>query len=357
MKCLNDYIVNTKYLINNVINIKSKLKNDCKFCAVVKANAYGLGAHLICKKLHGLVDFFAVANLKEALSIRLYDKETKIVILGVINSDEYEECARNNISVSISSLFHLNECIRNVRSQINVHIQINTGLNRFGFRSITHFKECLKIINKNDNLNLEGLYSHFATKEKDKEFINKQFYRFTCFKNLVSKKVICHISNSYATTLSKHYQLDMVRNGFLMYAGDDKINNKMILTIKSKIANIINIKKSDSVGYDRSFFAKKKMKIAIVSIGYADGLDRRLSNNFYLLINGVKCRIVGKICMDVCMVDVTDVECNVYDEVIILGRQKKEKITLQDYAEFLDTSPYEVLLKFSYSRMNYIVKE
>lgn len=356
MKCLNDYIVNVKYLKENIKNIKSKLNKNVKLCAVVKANAYGIGAHTVCKHISELVDFFAVANLKEALSIRLYDKKTKILILGAINKDEYNECADNDISISISSINHLQDCIKNVRKKINIHFQVNTGLNRFGFRSINVFKNALKLIENNPLINLEGLYSHFATKEKDKCFIKKQFYKFGFFKRLVSKNVICHIANSYATTLNSKFHLDMVRNGYLLYAGNKSIGNKMILSIKSRIVNIIDVKKGDSIGYDRSFFADNKMKIAVVPIGYADGLDRGLSNNFSLLINDVKCKIVGKICMDVCMVDVSNIKCQLYDEVVVLGRQKNNEITLQDYADVLDTSPYEILLKFSYFRMNYIEK-
>ena len=174
------------------------------------------------------------------------------------------------------------------------------------------------------------------------------------FRRLIGKKVICHIANSYATTLNKDYHLDMVRTGFLMYAGDESFGNKMVVSIKSKIINIVNVKRGDSIGYDRSFYATKKMTLAVVSIGYADGLDRRLSNNFSLIINGVKCKIVGKICMDVCMVDVSEINCSLYDEVVVLGKQNRQKITLQDYADALGTSPYEILLKFNHSRMSYV---
>lgn len=354
MKCFNDYIVNLKLLKANALNVKNKI-NDVKFCAVVKANAYGIGVHSVCKCLHGIADFFAVANLKEALTIRLFDKTTKILILGPINKDEYNECANNNISVSISSITHLYDCFRNIKNKINIHLQINTGLNRFGFRSISMFKKALKQIKYNENINLEGIYSHFATKENDKLFMKKQFYKFCMYKRLVKSNVICHIANSFACKKNKNYHLDMVRTGFLMYAGDNEFGNKMVLSIKSKIVNILDVKKGESVGYDRSYYATKKMKIAVIPIGYADGLDRRLSNRFSLLVGGEKCSIVGKICMDVCMVDISNVKCNIDDEVVILGCQNKSKITLQDYADCLDTSPYEILLKFNYSRMNYVL--
>lgn len=351
MKCLNDYIVNVNKLRENTLTIKNIISKNTKFCAVVKANAYGVGMQTVCKTIADLVDFFAVANLKEALAIREFDKHTKILILGVVNKDEYLECAKNNISISISSLTHLENTI-DLTEPINIHLQVNTGLNRFGFSSLNSFKKALKIIYNNPFLNLEGLYSHFATKDNDKLFIKKQFYKFSLFKRLVSKNVICHIANSYATKLSNHYHLNMVRNGFGMYVQE----GKSIITIKSRIINILSVKKGDTIGYDRSFTANRKMKIAVVSIGYADGLDRHLSNNFSFLINGTRCHVVGKVCMDVCMVDVSNVDVSLFDEVVILGKQKKEEITLQDYAKVLNTSPYEILLKFNHFRMNYIVK-
>jgi len=352
MKCLNDYVVNIKRLRENILAIKNTLNKDTKFCAVVKANAYGVGMTTVCKNICDIVDFFAVANLKEALLIREFDKTSKVLILGVVNEDEYAECARNNISVSISSLSHLESC-KHVDLPLNIHLQINTGLNRFGFRSLTSFKKALKIIEDNKSLNLEGLYSHLATKANDKLFIKKQFYKFSMFRKLVSKNVICHIANSYATTLSSHYHLNMVRNGFAMYVQ----GNRSIVTIKSRIINILNVKKGDTIGYDRSFVANRKMKIAVIAIGYADGLDRHLSNNFALIVRGIRCPIVGKICMDVCMVDVSNLDISLYDEVVVLGKQKNEEISLQDYATVLDTSPYEILLKFNSFRMNYLIKE
>ena len=349
----NEYIVDSKALINNVKNIKTQLNNNVKFCAVVKANGYGIGLETISNIINDYVDIFAVACLKEAVALRNVNANCEILILGMVDVIDFEYCSKNNFTISITNyeqLAHIKDC------NLKFHLQVNTGLNRFGFKSVASFNNALKFIDKH-KLNLQGVYSHFATKANDIKFMNKQLIKFYQFKRLVKKEnVIFHIANSFATISNKNMQFDMVRNGFLLYGGvGDSIGNNCILTIKSRLINVFEIRKGESVGYDRTFISNKKMKIGVVSLGYADGFDRRLSNNFYVLINGYKCNVIGNVCMDVFMVDLSECNCCMGDEVIILGKQGKQKITLNDYAKALNTSPYEVLLKFNYRRMNYIV--
>lgn len=361
MKSFNDFIVDTNILKQNAIRIKKQIGKDVKLCAVVKANAYGLGVRTICSSLYGLVDFFAVSSVCEGLNIRIFDKNTKIVVLGVCSTEDIAIACENNISISISNLEKLIEisqfCTKN-KMVCNIHLQINSGLNRYGFCKISDFIKALKVIDDSNFVSLEGVYSHFATKSQDIKFIKKQFLRFLQFKKYIkNKQVICHIANSFATIYDSKFTLDMVRNGFLLYGGTNNlIGNKFVLTIKSKIVNIIDVKKGATIGYDRTFVTKKHMKIAVVPMGYADGLDRRLSNGFHVLICGQKCPIVGLICMDVFMVDISNINAKNGDSVVILGTQGCYKITLDDFAKKMNTSPYEVLLRFNYKRMNYIVK-
>lgn len=362
MKSFSDFIVDTKRLKNNAYNIKSILDRNTKLCAIVKANAYGIGVETVCKTLYGIADFFAVSSVFEALNIRVFDKITPIVVLGVIDIDNIEICSKSNISISISNLEKLLQIIDFCNKQevtINVHMQINTGLNRYGFRAIAIFREGLKYIKNCKYVKLEGVYSHFATKDNDVGFIKKQFVRFNQFKKYVKEDgIIFHMANSYATLFDSKFHMNMVRNGFLLYGGTkNNIGNKFVLSIKSQIVNIIEAKKGDTVGYDRTYVAKKNMSIGIIPLGYADGYDRRLSNKFYVLINGEKCSIVGNICMDCFMVDLSKVRAKIGDSVVLLGVQKTNEITLYDIANTLNISPYEVLLKFNYKRMNYIIKK
>lgn len=358
MKCFNDYIVDSSILKKNGKNIKDLIGNNVKFCAVVKANGYGAGLETVCKSLKGVADFFACACVKEALQIRTIDSDTKILILGMVDLSDIEELSQNNVSISISSLEQLTMLSGIVQQRINIHLQINTGLNRFGFRTVGEFRKALKIIDENEYIVLEGVYSHFATKQDDLKFINKQYFRFLQFKKLIeNRNIILHIANSYATLKSDKYRLDMIRLGYLTYGyQENDIGNKPAVSIHSKIVNIMNVKKGDTIGYDRIFQVTKNMKIAVVPIGYADGLNRRLSNKFYVLINGRQCKIIGRICMDVCMVDVTSMDVAIGDRVVILGRDGGESITIADMAKVIDTSPYEVACNFRYTRMNYILK-
>ncbi len=359
MKSFNDFVIDKKVIRRNALNIKSMLGRDVKFCAVVKANAYGLGCETVCKAIYGIADFFAVANVFEGLQIRVFDKITPIIVLGMVDIDNCILCANNNISISISNLQQLervNDFCQGNQLQIKIHLQVNTGLNRFGFATITHFNKALKLIDKSDFLKLEGVYSHFATKENDMFFMKKQFLRFNQFKKMVKfDNVIFHIANSYATICNDKYHLNMVRNGFLLYGGRVDNGNKFPLKIKSRLINISKIKKGDSIGYDRTFVAQKTMTIGVVPLGYADGYDRKLSNKFYVLIGGEKCPILGNICMDCFMVDISHINAKLGDEVVVLGKQKSKEITIFDLANILETSPYEIMLKFNYKRMNYIV--
>ncbi len=356
MKSYTDFIVNISQIRNNILNIKKHIGNDVGFCAVVKANAYSHGLIPIARNIGDIVDYFAVACLKEAMSIRLVDKETNILILSRVERDNLAWCRENNVSISIGSyqqLIYYGEDLQGVK----VHLQVNTGLNRFGFRSLIEYKKSINYIDTHSFV-LEGVYSHFATKSEDKSFIKRQNYKFLQFKNLLKDRdIIFHIANSYVTIFSKEYHYNMVRNGFLMYGftGED-IDNRPAVEIVSQVIHIGKVRKGDSIGYDRTYRAKSSMTIAVVPVGYADGFDRNLSNNFSVLIKGKWCKVVGLVCMDVFMVDITGINVSIGDRVTLLGKDGENSITLHHYAEALQTSPYAVLLGFNYKRMNYILK-
>lgn len=356
MKSYTDFIVNISTIRRNILNIKNIIGADTRFCAVVKANAYSHGLIPVVRNICDMVDCFAVACLKEAMTIRLVDKETDIIILGRVEREDLVWCKNHNVSVSVGSFEQLRDYGEDVKG-VKIHLQVNTGLNRFGFRSIVEFKRTINYID-NSSLNLVGVYSHFATKAEDKSFIRRQNYKFIQFKNLLSdREVIFHIANSYATLFNSGYNYDMVRNGFLMYgyAGDD-IGNKPALEIVSRVIHIGKVRKGESIGYDRTCVADKNMSVAVVPVGYADGFDRRLSNKFFVLIKGKWCKVVGLICMDVFMVDITGLNVNIGDRVTLLGKDGDKELSLQSYADVLHSSPYAVLLGFDYRRMNYILK-
>ena len=353
-----NYIVNNKNLIYNIENYRKVIGENVKFCAVVKADAYGVGYRNICKTLYNYVDFFAVALVSEAKKLREYDKNSKILVLGMVSPKDFQWCAENNVSIILASNFQLKELLSiSLNKPINIHIKINTGMNRLGFNTISQVKKVESEVVKNPNINIEGMLTHFATKFSDEDFIKQQKFKFDKFIKNMDKPIIFHCSNSYVSSNLPQFNLDMVRVGFGMYGmiENSKIKTKPVVKITSQIVFIRNIKRGESVGYDRTFIAGRSTRVAVVSIGYADGLDRRLSNKFSLLVNGKFCRIIGNICMDVCMIDVTDVKnVGVGTEVVIVGGSGINSLNLSDYAKVLGTSVYDVLLKFDYKRMNTI---
>ena len=355
----NKFIIDVKALKYNAKKIKEELVKGVKLCAVVKANAYGHGSKIVAKNLENLCDFFAVACLKEAVELRKYNIKKPILILGLLSKSDIKQCFDNDISINISSItqlteytYILNELKNRGNKKLKIHIKINTGLNRLGVSSISEFKEILNFISKSDVLELEGIFTHFATKANDHDFILEQYSKFEKYKNLVDDKcIIIHCNNSYATLNFKKFSNSMVRCGFAIYGWLDGF--KPVLSIKTSVVQINNVD-CGSVGYDRTYIANKR-KIAVIPIGYADGFDRRLSNNFKVLVNDVFVPVVGNICMDMTMLDVTDVEgVGVGSVVTILGADKNNSISVYDFANALVTSPYDVLLKFRSCRMDLI---
>ena len=345
MKYYTTFFINKTAILENIKQIKTNTHN-AKFCAMVKANAYGHDLKTICKILKNNVDFFGVANIIEAKTIRRFDKETKILVVGKTDKCDYKWCAKNNVSITISSFCDLPAT--NPKLPLNIHIKIDTGLSRFGFTTKKEISYLLSKIKQMENLNIEGVFTHFATKENDVDFILKQYLKFKNITPLFNKLTIKHCANSFVSSHIPLLCCDMVRVGFSLYE-----SASVACRISSKIINIKQIKKGDSVGYDRTFVAKKDMTIAVVQVGYADGLSRSLSNNFYLYLNGDYVKIIGNICMDICIIDITDTKAKLYDDVEILGKH----ITLGDYAEKLNTSKYEVMLRFNHARMNIKVEK
>ena len=356
MDCFNKFIINTNALRGNVKAIR-KIIGKQKLCAVVKADAYGLGVKTICNAIKNEVDCFAVNSLKEALEIREFDKSTKILILGKTLPLYYELCANNNFSVSVESIKDIPKKI-SFKNPLNIHVQVNSGMNRLGAKNDNEIKKLVKVICKNSSLNLEGIYTHYSLSERGTFLIKTQFDRLNSIKNakflnMYAKNAVFHASASGAVINFNELKFDMVRVGFALYGGS-KITSP-ILSIKASLIKIFEVKKGERIGYEPAYVASKKMKIGVVSIGYADGFMRGLSNNFKVLINGQWVRVVGLVCMDMFFVDLTDIKVKLFDEVTILGNDGDKKITLNDYANALSTSEYEVLTNFRRKRMDLII--
>lgn len=342
--------------------IRSKLSPDAKFMAVVKADAYGHGAKVIARELQDLgADWFAVSNIEEALQLRHFGIHKPILILGYTPPHLAKTLSENNISQALLDKDYAKSLATQAKTDnvtIKVHVKIDTGMGRIGFYH--HDKDDDTAINEifdslhNDFLLSEGIFTHFATADFDNdengEHTKRQYELFAdCIEKLGKKGInfdLRHCSNSAATLEYPQYHLDMVRPGIIMYGLNpsshfEKFDLKPVFTLKSVISLIKDIKKDDCVSYGRTFTADKKLRVATIPVGYADGYSRSLSNKGYVVINGKKANILGRVCMDQMIVDISGIEnVNVGDEVLLFGGYG---ISTDEYSALCGTINYETV--------------
>lgn len=311
---------------NNINEIRKVIHKNTKIMAVVKANAYGHGEVEVSKKLNeiGILDF-AVATLDEGIILRKAGIKGSILILGYTDIQNIKIVQKYDLIQTIVDFEYAKEVEKlNLDKKLNVHIKINTGMNRLG-ESYKNIDNLIKIYNMK-NLNILGTFTHLCVSdslfEDNIKFTKKQIDNFfkaidTLKLNNINVKKI-HIQASYGIINYNDLECDYVRPGIIMYGVYStlqdkksckiKLNLKPALKLKSKIVSIRNIQKGESVGYGRAFIAKKDMKIATVSIGYADGYPRSLSSkDVYVLVNDKFAKIIGRICMDQMIVDVSNI--------------------------------------------------
>ncbi len=333
----NKFIINKNNLIKNINKIKNENPHSL-ICAMVKANAYGVGLKQVVKILSPHASFFGVSNVYEANEVQKFCNN-KILIVGPLEQKKLN----NKFSYTCQSLKEV--CFLAKQNKVfNVHLKINTGMNRYGVNSIKQFKLMLKKI-KNSKLKLEGVFTHFATQDN---YINIQMNVFNKYMQVCKNmgfNPIFHADNS-ATLNFKNHNLNMVRVGYSLYCS----SNHPVVKIKTEIVKINYIKKNELVGYNYRFVAKHKMKIAVVPIGYADGFDLHYIG-INLIIKNRPCKVLN-ICMDCFMLDISKINLKEGNKIEILNN----KNTLKRYANYSHSSEYEVLTKFSKLRANRIVK-
>ncbi len=328
----NEIIISKDNLINNIKQVK-KYNPDTLICAMVKANAYGVGVENVVSIIDRYADYYGVACFFEAKSLRsLTDK--KILILGVV--DEIDE----DFSYSCNSIDDALKLIKS-KKKINIHIKINTGMNRYGFSSIKELRKALKLIKKS-KLNLEGVYTHFATDDK---YVEIQMKKFSGYLKILKKfkfSPIIHADNSRVNREFNHH-LDMVRIGFDLYNQDDK-RFSSVVSIRSKVVEIRTVRKGELIGYDYRCVVKKKTRIAIIALGYADGFDIRYIG-MYILVKNKRCKVLN-VCMDCFMLDIGGLDIKKGDDIMILDHIN----SLTKYSDYSKTSSYQVMINFSHIR-------
>lgn len=355
-------VIHLDSVFYNIDTVKRQVGEDTKILAIVKANAYGHGAVRIAQAIRDRVYGFAVATVREALELRHNGIDNFILILGYACKAEYETMLRNNITFALLTkdmAVDISNCAKELGMVAKCHIKINTGMNRIGFPVNEETVKELQEICEMPNLDCEGIFMHFATAdEEDKSFSRQQFNSFMgLIDKLGSNGIefkIRHCANSAAIIDMPEYKLDMVREGIVLYGlrPSEEVNKmpefKPAMEIKSHVIFVKDLPAGEGISYGRTYVTESSMKVATVAIGYADGYPRSLSSKGYVLIRGKKAPILGRVCMDQMVVDVTHIpDVEVEDVVTIVGNDGDATITVDELAVLSGRFNYEFVCDVS----------
>ena len=358
--------VKGKAIETNVRQLKSKLSKNCQFMAVVKADGYGHDAKVVSEyAIKGGASELGVATLKEGIKLRSFGVKKPILILGnLYTKRDLNICFKNDLMPTISSI---RECLicNNIGKYFGLkfpmHLKVDTGMSRLGFES-NKFVQQFEKIKSFENILIEGIYSHLSSADEDNALNHKSITQLQRLKfnkllkqiNLDSSNQIkIHLANSAGMLLSKDFHFHMVRVGLSMYGYsplakiDKNLSLKPALSLKVKVAFIRTIDKGVSVSYGGKFVSQRKTKLAVLSIGYADGVPRNLSGKINVIHNNTFYPQVGSITMDQMMVDITDSnEIKVGSTMVLLGSDGDKIISPLEWARKSNTIPWEILCSF-----------
>ncbi len=350
--------ISERALYENARIIRSMVPDHVKMMCVVKADAYGHGAVNAARvMLRAGADAFAVAISEEATQLRAGGIEAPVLILGGGTEDSLREAVEANCAHAVYEVWMLDaleKIAREVGTRAKAHLKVDSGMSRIGVRGedgldrmLDHWRTCCP------NVEMEGIFTHFCVAESDPEFTRRQDEIFCHAIARARNAGFSPIAHAAATSamLNPAYQHDMIRAGIGLYGTlVPGMEGKMAYaqTLCSRPIRIENIWNGDSVGYGRTFVAQRDSRIMTVPIGYGDGYPRLLSNRACALVCGKRVKIVGNVCMDMLMLDVTDVpQADMDSEVVLMGRQGDERITPDELATLAGTIPYEIMLGFS----------
>lgn len=340
-------------IVNNLKLVK-RIASGCKIIGVVKANAYGLGLIEVSRTLaKGGVDSLGIALVQEGAALRKAGIETPSIVMGAILPEQIEPCLKYDLQMTVGSI----EILRAIESIAKAHgtiakvqLKIDTGMNRVGV-SFREADEFFTEVKKISSIEIAGVYSHFATAETDEIFAREQIARFKSAIKLYSDKNLpstqFHMANSAATFRFPEARFDAVRPGIALYgvcSGFSEVCDQLELSIrlKSKIVFIQNVQEGESIGYNRTWFAKKPTQLANIPIGYGDGYFIRCSNHLHVLIEGNRYPIVGRVSMDQLTVDIGDEPFKVGEEVVLIGSQKSAQLSIPEISRQLNNVDHEI---------------
>jgi len=347
--------VDINAILHNYNVFRSKLRPETKLICMVKADGYGMGAGEIGRVLQKhQCDYLAVAITDEGRALRREGISMPVIVLNPEISD-FNHLFENRLEPEVFSFRILDALIKETErhgiTSYPVHIKIDTGMHRLGFQ-LEEIPELCRRLKSQGGLYVHSVFSHLAGSDSDKHdsFTVNQIEKFVKAVEMMEKELgrplRKHILNSAGIERFTKYQFDGVRLGIGLYgiSADDDADIKPVCTLKTSVLQIRNVPTGDSIGYGRRYVVNRDSRIAVVRIGYADGLDRGLSNGAgVFLIRGKRCPVVGNICMDICMADVTDTDAQEGDEVIVFGKE----LDVREMAGKLDTIPYEIFTSVS----------
>ncbi len=341
----------------NIETMKSYISNDKKLLAVIKANAYGHGAVEVAKALTDLADYYGVAFIDEAVELRKAGIDKPILILGHTDESLFDVLIDYDITQTIYSYEQaktLSDVAVSKGKIAKLHIKVDTGMNRIGFPSVKESTQPIIAIGRLPSLNVEGIYTHYYLADvKDKTIANQQLKSYSQMVQWLEEEgmsfEIRHISNSAGIMEMPNDTYDMVRSGIATYGlyPSEEMNQEACvlhpaMRLVSHVTHVKMVRKGETIGYGASYTLPEDKMIATVEVGYADGYPRALSNQGRMLVHGQYAPIVGRVCMDQTMIDVSHIpDVKVGDEVVLVGKQEENSISVEELADMSASFNYE----------------
>lgn len=344
-------------ILHNIKMLKANLNETAKVTAVIKADGYGHGAVPIAKAIDNLVSSYAVATIYEALNLKKHHITKPIFIIGYTHDSMFGEAIAHDIRLTVyeeQTAQRINQVAKSLGKTAKIHIKLDTGMSRIGFKDNQDAVNCIQRISVLEHLQIEGIFTHFcASDSKNKDSANTQLNRFTNFNAKLKENGIhipvIHCANSACIIDLPNTSFDTVRAGIALYGlyPSDEVNKDNVLlqqaiSLKSHIIQIKSVEPNTGIGYGSTFITNRETIVATIPVGYGDGYPRNLSNKGYVTIKGQKAPIIGRVCMDQFMVDITDLkEIENGDVVTLLGQDGDQMITVEELAALAGTFNYE----------------
>ena len=356
MRPRNRRIIRTDFLRDNMKRIRRAVDSGAKVMAVVKADGYGHGGPEAARAaLEGGAEYLAVASVAEGTVLRRCGIEAPILVLGAVTEEDVSKGVENGLIQTVCSkeMVHLCEsAAANLEKQTEVHLKIDTGMGRIGVRNEEEKKTVLEAISNAPYIRLTGVYTHFADADdgtSGMEYTEMQFHRFLQLTGDLPKNVLRHCANSAIIHRRPEFAMDMVRAGISFYGyppvSEQNLGLRPCMRWTAKISYVKEMPPGEYISYGRTYCTSERTRIATITCGYADGYHRLAGKKAEVLIHGKRAKILGRICMDQMMADVTMIpEAAPEDEVVLIGQDGAETITAEDIAAWSDTISYEILL-------------